>query len=45
MVRAFPTPTNVNQHVLLALGSDCTGRYDVEMGHSHVLQVYLCETS
>ena len=30
MVRAFPTSTNANEHVLLALGSDRTGRDDVE---------------
>ena len=31
MVRAFPTSTNANEHVLLALGSDRTGRDDVEI--------------
>ena len=31
MVRAFPTSTNANEHVLLALGSDRKGRDDVEM--------------
>ena len=31
MVRAFPTSTNANEQVLLALGSDCTGRDDVEI--------------
>ena len=29
MVRAFPTSINANEHVLLALGSDRTGRDDV----------------
>ena len=31
MVRVLPTSTNVNEHVLLALGSDRTGRDDVEI--------------
>ena len=30
-MRAFPTSTNANEHVLLALGSDRTGRDDVEV--------------
>ena len=31
MVRAFSTFTNENEHVLLALGSDRTGRDNVEI--------------
>ena len=31
MVRAFPTSTNANEHVLLALDSDRTGRNNVEI--------------
>ena len=30
MVRVFPTSTNANEHVLLAIGSYCMGRDDVE---------------
>ena len=30
MVRAFPTTTKVNEHVLLAFGSDRMGKDDVE---------------
>ena len=37
MVRAFPTSTNANEHVLLALGSDCTGRDDVEINQGRGL--------
>ena len=31
MVRAFPTSTNANEHIYLALGSDGMGRDDVEI--------------
>ena len=31
MARAFPTSTNANEHVLLALGCDRKGRDDVEI--------------
>ena len=31
MARAFPTSTNANEHVLLALGSDRKGRDDVKI--------------
>ena len=30
-MRSFPTSTNANEHVLLALDSDVTGRDDVEI--------------
>ena len=32
VLRAFPMSTNANEHVLLALDSDRTGRDDVEIG-------------
>ena len=31
VVGAFPTSTNANEHILLALGSDRKGRDDVEI--------------
>ena len=31
MVRVFPISTNANEHVVLALGFDCTGRDNVEI--------------
>ena len=31
MMRAFPTSTNANKQILLALGSDRTGRDNVEV--------------
>ena len=31
IVRAFPMSINANEHVLLALGSDCMGRDNVEI--------------
>ena len=31
MVKAFPMSTNANEHVLLALGSDRTGRDNIEI--------------
>ena len=31
MVRVFPTSSHANEHVLLALGSNRTGRDDVEI--------------
>ena len=30
-MRTFLTFTNANEHIRLALGSDCTGRDDVEV--------------
>ena len=40
MMRAFLTSTSTNKHVLLALGSDRTGRDDVEINQ---VGVYSCE--
>ena len=52
MVRAFPTSTNVNEHTLLALGSDRTARDDVEqarVGSVHLFPRFSrmkpCETN
>ena len=46
MVRAFPTSTNASEHVLLALGSDRTGRDDVEIsrgrGQSSCSRRFIC---
>ena len=39
VVRVFPMSTNVNEYVLLALGSDHTGRKDVEISW---VRVSLC---
>ena len=36
VVRAFPTSTNANEHVLFALGSDRMGRDDVEISRGRV---------
>ena len=39
-------PTNTNEHVLLDLGSDRTGRDDIEISRVGVSpRVYLCEAS
>ena len=45
MVRVFPAFTHVNEHILLALGSDHTGRDDFKISRSRgqSAQVYLCE--
>ena len=32
LARVFPTSTNANKYVLLAFGSDLTGKDDVEIG-------------
>ena len=53
MGRAFPTSTNANEHVLLALGSDRTGRDDVEISRGRAqsvcsrrfIRVKPCETN
>ena len=45
-MRAFLTPVNGNQHVLLALGSDRPGRDDVEIsrgrGQSACSRRFIC---
>ena len=53
MVKAFPTSTNPNEHILLALGSDRKGRDDVNIsrgrGHSMCSRRFIrakpCETN
>ena len=39
-MRAFPTSTNVNEHILLALGSDRTGRDDVKISWGGSVHVF-----
>ena len=41
-MRAFPTSINVNEHVLLALDSDRTGRDDVEISRGGGQSVCSC---
>ena len=40
MARTFPMSTNVNERVLLALGSDCKGRDNVEISRVGVSPIF-----